>query len=556
MLIVPALTHPEGDVNLPIHRICLATRDSLGWIGSLLLGAVAGCCTVPPVQDIPTTAAHVQSETSDVSPPVLASSDDFALAPTSNRGEPGMSGLCEAAQPIRLASLETDLPSNRFAALSLEDAINWSLERNPDLAAVRAGEAVAQAALHVAETYPWNPQFQTQVAPYSRDRNGNDGAIAQQHVLVQTFELGGQRRFRVGAAAANWAQVNGTIRQAELTTAAQTARLFFATLYQRELLHMSQSLADLNEQLVGVIQRRLQAGQANNANVQLARLQAQSSRRQQRLAEANYQTALMNLRNQLNLDSDAPLELAGPWVDQRWRALDDVIGVSLAYGTAGNSGAGSPEESGDDDASISPDDDWALRQLLVERPDAMAARAAVAMASENVRLANAMRRPDLQIGPMWQRDEASTEFWGVQAQMDIPVVNTGAALVEQRMAELRQQEINAARLENRAVLEARAAFRRYERARRLVELSRGEFAHAVSDTLQPFEDQFKAGQISLLEVLAARAALAQSQQSFLDLLNELALAAADVTQATGVPPHQLLADVEPQPVLFEEAPQQ
>jgi outer membrane protein TolC len=198
----------------------------------------------------------------------------------------------------------------------------------------------------------------------------------------------------------------------------------------------------------------------------------------------------------------------------------------------------------------------------------MAACAAVAMALEDVRLANASRRPDLQIGPMWQRDETATELWGIQAQMDLPVVNTGAALVAQRMAELRQQQIIAAQLENRAVLEARAAVRRYERARRLVEQSRGEFPGVISDALKPFEDQFKAGQITLLEVFAARAALAQSRQSFLDLLNELAMAAADVTQATGIPPQQLLTDVEPPelspellpeaelpPVLVDEVPQ-
>ena len=122
-------------------------------------------------------------------------------------------------------------------------------------------------------------------------------------------------------------------------------------------------------------------------------------------------------------------------------------------------------------------------------------------------------------------------------------------------AELRQQQIAAAQLENRAVLEARAAIQRYERARRLVEQSRGEFAQSIPEALKPFEDQFKAGQITLLQVFAARATLVQSRQSFLDLLNELALAAADVTQATGLPPQQLMADVEPLPVPLEEVPQ-
>ncbi len=90
------------------------------------------------------------------------------------------------------------MPTDASDLLTLDDAIAVSLDRNPTLIAVRASEPVAHAAFHVAETYPWNPQFQTQVAPYSRDRDGNDGAVSQQHVIVQTFELGGQRRFRRG----------------------------------------------------------------------------------------------------------------------------------------------------------------------------------------------------------------------------------------------------------------------------------------------------------------------------------------------------------------------
>ncbi len=157
------------------------------------------------------------------------------------------------------------------------------------------------------------------------------------------------------------------------------------------------------------------------------------------------------------------------------------------------------------------------------------------MARENLALADSLRTPNLQIGPMWQRDDSATQFWGVQGQMDIPVVNTGRPLVRQRWAELRQQQMTAARLEEKALLEARAAVRRYERARRLVEQSRTDFVMSLPDAAQPFEEQFQAGQIDLLQVFAARAALTQSRQSFLGLLNELVSAAADVTQATGLP---------------------
>ena len=514
------------------QTISSAHRTPVGGAGAMIVAllccvAVAGCRS--PSSRLASSLIRPNSTrigTLAVGRPVLS-----RLPPLDQEAFARRQQSPRSATAIQLVSHDSEEPVDAALVLGLHEAIEISLERNPDLAAVRTGEPVAHAAYHVAETYPWNPQFQMQVLPYSRDRDGNDGAISQQYVVVQTIELGGKRRYRRAVAAASWDQVTLTIRQAELMNAAQTMRLFFAALYQRELSDMNRELARLNEHMVGVIGRRMKAGQANPADVDLARLQARSSRRQQRLSEANYRAALMALRNQLNLEEDVSLDLTANWLDWHWKPLQEALSMGSPTNTV------VPRHG--------PLDATALRRLIVDRPDVAAARAGAGMAAENLGLANAMRRPDMQLGPMWQLDDSSTEFWGVQGQIDIPVVNTGKPLVAQRMAELRQQETTAAQLENRAVLEARAAIQRYERARRLVEESRQDFA-TIDDTLKPFDEQFKAGQITLLQVFAARTAVVQSRQSFLDLLNELALAAADVIQATGIPPQLLLAsDVSP-----------
>jgi hypothetical protein len=239
---------------------------------------------------------------------------------------PAPSSLIETTNPATQSDIDANprLASHEIAAvqnsagqlpLTLEDAIAISLADNPDLVAQRSAQPAAQAAYRAARTYPFNPQIQVQVFPYTRDPNGNtDIPVSQQYVLIQTFELGGQQRFRAEAADASWNQVRGTIWQAELLNVAQTERLFFAALYQRELRDLNQVLTALNEQLVGIMERRMNAGQANAADVALTRLQAESSRRQQRLAEASYQTALMALHNQLNLGPDAQIEFAGGMV--------------------------------------------------------------------------------------------------------------------------------------------------------------------------------------------------------------------------------------------------
>jgi len=516
--------------------------------GFVVLLFFVGCQTVPETTGFlegHDTASSVSSLFSDVK--VLASHSDivptdFSIPSENDDSSDGdhtsLSGDSRPTLQVKSASQDESVDSAMLASLTLKAAIQTALKRNPDLLAIRSGEPVAHAAYHVAKTYPFNPQFQTQVLPYTRDRSGNDAPVSQQHVIVQTFELAGQSRFRTEAAAANWEQVRHTIQQAELLTIAQVERLYFTTLYQWELRETNQLLTRLNAKMVGVIERRFKAGQANSADVALARLQAQSARRRQRLVEANYQTALMNLRNYLNLAEDSVVDLNNHWLDWRWSPVADVVlNTPLKFW-----------EDQTPDLTIDEGDGAfraTLQQMVADRPDVAAANANVTMARENLALADAMRTPNLQIGPMWQRDDAATQFWGVQAQIDIPVVNTGIPLVRQRSAQLQQQQVTAARLEERAMLEARAAIRRYERARRLVEQSRSDFAKSMPDVLKPFEDQFRAGQITLLQVFAGRTSFAQSRQSFLDLLNELSLAAADVTQATGLPVWQLIHDVPP-----------
>ena len=437
--------------------------------------------------------------------------------------------LAAAVLPAETEDTQRNPVEPRFVSLSLEDAIATALEFNPDLVTMRAGEPVAHAAYHVAKTYPFNPQFQTQILPYTRDRNGNEASVDQQYAIVQTFELAHQKRFRTAAAAAGWQQTSNSIRAEELASIAQTTRSFFGAIYQRALRDQARSLATLNDNLIGVLQRRFEAGQANAADVTLVRLETQSLRRQAELAEANYQTALLNLMSYLNLDSTVPLELCGELPDEQWRPLESVL-------------AGSEVESpdADDPEAVAEIDDAALQQLVASRPDVQAAWSAVEAARADLGLAEAARTPDLQIGPTYARDDAATEFWGLQAQIDIPAVNTGKPLVRQRVVELRRQEIAATQLETKAMAEARAAVQRYERARRLVAGARADFERPPADVLQPVENQFKAGQIGLLQVFAARTSLAQSHRSYLDLLNELAQAAADVTQATGIGPQELM----------------
>jgi cobalt-zinc-cadmium efflux system outer membrane protein len=406
--------------------------------------------------------------------------------------------------------------------LTLDDAINTALARNPDLVTLRENEGISDAALGVAQTYPWNPFVQTQYFPTAFNKDGSRGPGSGYVWLMQTVELAHQQRHREEAAEANLNTVRWNIKQAELLNIAQTERLYFTALFQRDVHELTKSAADLNDELLATMERLFQAGQVPVANVTMARVTARSSRRQADLAEANYQTALLALRQQLVLPPDTPFELDGDLAKWEWHPAANVTAL--------------PENP----LQMTIPMDVAA-QLVANRPDVQAARSDVQTARSNADLANANRVQNVAVGPIYDRDDFGTQFIGFRTQFNVPVFDNGQPLTRQRCAEYRQRAVACQQLEMRAALEAQLAIDRYERARRIVEHSQRDNSKTWAEEIRAIDEQFKAGQADILAVFATRTSLIQDHRAYLDALNELAQAAANVTAATGMPSNALFS---------------
>ena len=405
-------------------------------------------------------------------------------------------------------------------ALTLRDAVATGLVQNPDLVTMRGQEGVSVAALGVAETYPWNPFVQSQVLPGTG--NGASGKTNYYVWVMQRFELAHQQQYREESASAALNQARWNIQQAELNNIALTTRVYFLALYQRELHDLALESAELNEKLLGVVERRFKANLAMAAEVTTAKVAARQTRRQAHLAEATYQAALLALRQQLNVPVSLPIQISDRLSDYAWHPVRSVETPDLSMTL--------PIES--------------LATELVEgRPDVMAACAGVMVANANQQLAEAARVPDLQAGPIYNTFANGDATLGFRVQMDLPIWNNGAPLANQRHAERHQQSLIYSQLKTRAALEAQMAIDRYERARRLAEESQVElrpFAEQMPPDLREIMSQFEAGQADVLTVFVTQNNLLQERRTYLDLLNELAQSAAVVIQATALPPDHLI----------------
>ena len=405
----------------------------------------------------------------------------------------------ETAAPTE--SLVNAVATPSSIEFSVRQAVETSLMQNPDLVALRQAEGVGAAALGVAETYPFNPWVQVQATPYQDARVGTPTTTAHYVLVMQQIQLAHQQQHREEAAGAALNGVRWNLLQAELLNIAQTQRLYFAAVYQQGLRDLARANADNNGQLLTILERQLAAGAATAADVAMVRLDARSTRRQMQLAEANLQTALLDLRRHLGLPSDAEIVLDHETARWEWAAA-------------------TKEQ---------------LTSLSATRPDVMAAHSDVDAARANTNLACAARTPNLQIGPYYATNEGGTNFLGFRAQMDLPVINNGMPLVRQREAEFNQRAMTWQQLQLRAGLEAQAAADRYERARQLwAESHEGDAANLPVE-LQRLEEQFKAGEVDVLRVLQARTSLIQNRRADLDVLNELLLSATAVTASSGLP---------------------
>ncbi len=467
------------------------------------------------------------------------------IVPLGNESNGPIQKVQAAGDSMRVAaippesSLRTEQVSSNPApsmSLSLDQAIATGLEQNPTLVSLRATQPVAEAALQVAQVYPFNPYVQAEVCPMDHQLGAGQGATLNYVYFMQTLELAHQQRYREVSAAAARNQVSWNVISAELTNAAQTERLYFTALYQRDLRDLARLTASLNEQLLGVVQRRFNAGTGTPAEQTTATVAARQSRKQAGLADANFQTALLALKRQLNIDSALPIGLVGRLEDFTWLPVEGV----------------EPDAS-DSAAPIHVSSEVAAK-FASERPDVLAAQAGTSVALANADLARANMVQNVQVGPFYERDDYGTTFLGLRAQMNLPIFDTGRPLANQRAAEATHQATVAQGLCAQAQVEAQTAIERFERARRLATRERADFARTVPEQLERVRHQFDAGLVDILYVFTIQNNLIQEHKTYLDLLNEVAQAASDLTLAAGLPPARVVSGQNNEQALSPAAP--
>ncbi len=402
---------------------------------------------------------------------------------------------------------ENPITAQPTVRLSLEAALLQTLWYNPDLIATRQGLRVSAEAVQVAKLLPvnLNPTLAVDVRPwvFGVAANGSTEKLLP-YVDVsfsQPIELGGRVAKRTMIAQAEYEQTYWNIVEAELLALTQTYRAYETALYRRDKLQVARDLAALNDRLARALQGQLEANQVVSADVVFAEVENLAARQRVEVAQVDYADALAALRQQIGV-------------------------VELAASAEPEGKLESPQDSrfGDEGAL--------LQTALTARPEVQTARAEADRSCAAWRLAQADRIPIPSLGPIYEKDESGSSFYGMTVSSPLPIWNDNGRQARQREAEYHRDVVAFEQTEKRVVVQVKTSLARWNQAQRM-SAQTVAIMSPVEEQMSRMERLFAAGQTDLVKLLTARQRWLDSANTQLDAAWQATQAYADLLSAMG-----------------------
>ena len=193
--------------------------------------------------------------------------------------------------------------------LTSDRAVEFALERNPELAALAADVGAARARLSGAELpLQSNPEISAGAGPR---RNGAAHSTDLEVSLSQRVEVFGQRGARIDVAQAERAAAEKRLASRRVAVAAEVRSAFARVLAAERLVALAREDLAVARDAVRAVERRLELGGTSQLEVNAVRVEGGRAARSVAVATQRTAAARAELRTLLGSDAGAPLELAG-----------------------------------------------------------------------------------------------------------------------------------------------------------------------------------------------------------------------------------------------------
>ena len=394
-------------------------------------------------------------------------------------------------------------PAPKPYILTLQAAMEFALENNPGIAAVRQQRGIASARVVIAETYPFNPVLENRIQAASGPASAAvTNPVPLEHILILELELRHQGRYRRQGAAASLSRTEWEIAFQEQALAVQVIRAYLGLLYRQEKLKLLNETLQVNERLVEDVRRLITGGKLRSGDLIVARSEVSDTLDLVAAGRQDLIAARQELFRALGI-LDSTWEIEGPFDTPPWNW-----------------------------------DPAALSELaLARRADLHARQMAVAEADANVRLTVANRFGNPTIGAAYTYDPTQINMIGAQINVPIPALNTRRGEIFQSRAEHEQAVLLLRQAEFNVRQEVQSALARLAAAEQRALQSRSKLQPDLKENVKDMQTLFLAGDPSAdaLKIIDVRRKWLKARDSYLDTIWSVRQARADVLTATGEP---------------------
>ena len=390
--------------------------------------------------------------------------------------------------------------------ITLDQFLSEVAAANLDYAAQRYNVSIAEAAIAAAREFP-NPTLQLNGGRDVTHSGDQEMPATVGAALVQTFEVGGKRKYRIRGARQAYAAAAATLQEFLRNLKLDAAAAFADALSLSRSAEQKRESAEFLARLAEVQRQRRRLGDISQADMLQAQVEDQQFHNEVLTAEAEAEKAALALSGFLGPDRANTRLVAKGNLEQPPREFD-VTGL--------------------------------LTHALQERPDLVALRRTRDAAQSKTLEEKANRVPNLDVGVNWTHNTSSQnsiapspEFdsLGLSLSLPIPLWNRNrAAIASARLAaEQAQKQLEAAEL--KAEVQIRQAASAYRSAAERARHYQSGILKDADAVLEAKRFSYQKGQSSLLELLDAQRTDNEVRSSYNDALADQAKALIELERA-------------------------
>jgi cobalt-zinc-cadmium efflux system outer membrane protein len=373
--------------------------------------------------------------------------------------------------------------------MTLKQVVDEALERNLSLLAQRYDISIAEARVLQARLRP-DPRVGVDAiyldllgAGFTPETSPAGPTEASTSISWE-LETAGKRRLRTLAAD----EASGVVRQgfldARRTLILEVQDAYLGLVLARENARTLREILATFEALVKVNQTRFEAGDIPRVELMRSEVAALGFRNQLRRAELQVRQEAIRLQRLMGRPSPSPD------LDVEEEIRREAPAETLEALTAA---------------------------ALAARPDLEAQRRELRRAEAEIRLQQALARPNVDIGVTHHKQFVGSlpgQSLGLRVEVPLPLLNRNQGEIERARQEREQAAARVRALEQQIRAEVAAAWEQVQTARRLLETMEQEMigqARRVRDTI---EFSYRRGEASFIDLLDAQRTFAETMQGY------------------------------------------